>query len=384
MEQEEYTKEAINWSYIEFVDNQDVLDLIEKVQYQSDLFLDKNKDYVVAEHQELLSASKCSFVACLFPPLPEETTKSSSKSSKFSSTGSRYSLKNSLLETVKEGDVRGKLEGLEGRKRCLITMKVFYTRIEGKPQRSLQTTATKEIFFSYGHEGAKLDAKFGFDGLGDLLTLFGLYLEFRNLIRKKSHELPSAASQYIKTRLLHVKHSVENCPPRAHPQKKKSMEFFNEEQKGNVGVALVQMRKMRLQSTFDKKTLVEVDAALTEDAPSKGEYPCRDKTLLLERTRPPRMLACRDDAPYKDEYPCRDKTLLLERTRPPRMLACREKKRLPRMIPLVEVDAPLIEDAPSKNDTLVDVDAPLIEQDAPCKEDAPSNDVNYLRKTSPL
>nr|DAD21667.1 TPA_asm: hypothetical protein HUJ06_023130 [Nelumbo nucifera] len=30
MEQEEYTKEEINWSYIEFVDNQDVLDLIEK------------------------------------------------------------------------------------------------------------------------------------------------------------------------------------------------------------------------------------------------------------------------------------------------------------------------------------------------------------------
>lgn len=32
MEQEEYTREQINWSYIEFVDNQDVLDLIEKVQ----------------------------------------------------------------------------------------------------------------------------------------------------------------------------------------------------------------------------------------------------------------------------------------------------------------------------------------------------------------
>ena len=31
MEQEEYTKEEINWSYIEFVDNQDVLDMIEKV-----------------------------------------------------------------------------------------------------------------------------------------------------------------------------------------------------------------------------------------------------------------------------------------------------------------------------------------------------------------
>ncbi|VAH77128.1 unnamed protein product [Triticum turgidum subsp. durum] len=31
MEQEEYTREEINWSYIEFVDNQDVLDLIEKL-----------------------------------------------------------------------------------------------------------------------------------------------------------------------------------------------------------------------------------------------------------------------------------------------------------------------------------------------------------------
>lgn len=30
MEQEEYTKEEIDWSYIEFIDNQDVLDLIEK------------------------------------------------------------------------------------------------------------------------------------------------------------------------------------------------------------------------------------------------------------------------------------------------------------------------------------------------------------------
>ncbi|CAI0433994.1 unnamed protein product [Linum tenue] len=152
MEQEEYTKEQINWSYIEFVDNQDVLDLIEKkpggiialldeacmfpksthetfsnklyqtfkshkrfikpklsrtdftishyageVQYQSDQFLDKNKDYVVAEHQELLGASKCQFVAGLFPPPPEET----SKSSKFSSIGSRFKLQlQSLMETL--------------------------------------------------------------------------------------------------------------------------------------------------------------------------------------------------------------------------------------------------------------------------------------------
>ncbi|RVW51858.1 Myosin-17 [Vitis vinifera] len=141
MEQEEYTKEEINWSYIEFVDNQDVLDLIEKkpggiislldeacmfpksthetfaqklyqtfknnkrfikpklsrtdftishyageVNYQANLFLDKNKDYVVAEHQALLTASNCPFVVSLFPAQSEET----SKSSKFSSIGSRF------------------------------------------------------------------------------------------------------------------------------------------------------------------------------------------------------------------------------------------------------------------------------------------------------
>ncbi|CAB4288199.1 unnamed protein product [Prunus armeniaca] len=127
MEQEEYTKEEINWSYIEFVDNQDVLDLIERKLYQTftknkrfikpklsrtsftishyagevtylaDQFLDKNKDYVVAEHQDLLTASKCPFVAGLFPPLPEE----SSKSSKFSSIGSRFKLQlQSLMETL--------------------------------------------------------------------------------------------------------------------------------------------------------------------------------------------------------------------------------------------------------------------------------------------
>ena len=39
MEQEEYKSEEINWSYIEFIDNQDVLDLIEKVVYLP-LFID--------------------------------------------------------------------------------------------------------------------------------------------------------------------------------------------------------------------------------------------------------------------------------------------------------------------------------------------------------
>lgn len=152
MEQEEYTKEEINWSYIDFVDNKDILELIEKkpggiialldeacvlprsthetfaqklyqtyknhkriskpklsrsdftihhyagdVTYQTDLFLDKNKDYVIAEHQSLLSVSKCSFVSGLFPILPED----SSKSSKFSSIGTRFKQQlQSLLETL--------------------------------------------------------------------------------------------------------------------------------------------------------------------------------------------------------------------------------------------------------------------------------------------
>ncbi|KAH1227435.1 Myosin-11 [Glycine max] len=59
-----------------------------EVQYQSEQFLDKNKDYVVPEHQDMLSASKCSFVSGLFAPLSEETA----KSAKFSSIGSRFKL----------------------------------------------------------------------------------------------------------------------------------------------------------------------------------------------------------------------------------------------------------------------------------------------------
>uniref|UniRef100_A0A452YL90 Myosin motor domain-containing protein n=1 Tax=Aegilops tauschii subsp. strangulata TaxID=200361 RepID=A0A452YL90_AEGTS len=147
MEQEEYTKEEIDWSYIQFVDNQDILDLIEKkpggiialldetcmlrnsnheifaeklyqkfkdnphfsrpkfsrsdftihhyagnVTYQTDLFLDKNIDYAVNEHQDLLHASTCPFVSSLFPP-SEESTKSS-KSTKFTSIGSSFKVKN--------------------------------------------------------------------------------------------------------------------------------------------------------------------------------------------------------------------------------------------------------------------------------------------------
>ncbi|KAL0370424.1 UNVERIFIED_CONTAM: Myosin-6 [Sesamum angustifolium] len=57
----------------------------------------QNKDYVIAEHQALLSASKCSFVSGLFPVSNEE----SSKQSKFSSIGSRFKQQlQALLETL--------------------------------------------------------------------------------------------------------------------------------------------------------------------------------------------------------------------------------------------------------------------------------------------
>ncbi|KAF0924298.1 hypothetical protein E2562_009998 [Oryza meyeriana var. granulata] len=154
MEQEEYNQEHINWSYIEFVDNQDVLDLIEKkpggivalldeacmfpkcthesfsqklyekfrnhkrfskpklsrtaftiqhyageVTYQSDHFLDKNRDYVVVEHQELLNASKCSFVSGLFPSVLEENTKSSKSSIATRFKGQLHELMETLSST---------------------------------------------------------------------------------------------------------------------------------------------------------------------------------------------------------------------------------------------------------------------------------------------
>lgn len=67
-----------------------------QVQYQSDQFLDKNKDYVVAEHQNLLSSSSCSFVAGLFPSLSDE----GAKSSKFSSIGSRFKVSSFLSSSL--------------------------------------------------------------------------------------------------------------------------------------------------------------------------------------------------------------------------------------------------------------------------------------------
>ncbi|XP_010490294.1 PREDICTED: myosin-13-like [Camelina sativa] len=135
MEQDEYKKEEIEWRHIDFPDNRYVLELIEKkrggiialldeacmlnsthvkfseklygtlkgnkyfskpklsptdftichyagdVTYQTEQFLEKNKDRVVAEHQALLAASRCTFIAGLFPPLMEDANKQSNSSS---------------------------------------------------------------------------------------------------------------------------------------------------------------------------------------------------------------------------------------------------------------------------------------------------------------
>uniref|UniRef100_A0A452ZP88 Myosin motor domain-containing protein n=1 Tax=Aegilops tauschii subsp. strangulata TaxID=200361 RepID=A0A452ZP88_AEGTS len=70
-----------------------------EVTYQSDHFLDKNRDYVVGEHEELLNASKCSFVSGLFPSVPEENTKSSKSSIANRFKGQLHELMETLSST---------------------------------------------------------------------------------------------------------------------------------------------------------------------------------------------------------------------------------------------------------------------------------------------
>jgi len=146
-EQAEYVREGIDWSYIEFVDNQDVLDLVEKrpggvidnldeacrfpratasdfvdklcsskivsesprftrarrlpngftvehyagaVTYTADHFLGKNRDFVVAEHEQLVQGSGDAFVAALFPKSADAADGDENSSSNSSSARSSY------------------------------------------------------------------------------------------------------------------------------------------------------------------------------------------------------------------------------------------------------------------------------------------------------
>nr|XP_013012542.1 unconventional myosin-Vb [Cavia porcellus] len=79
LEQEEYMKEQIPWTLIDFYDNQPCIDLIEaklgildlldeecKVEYLSDGFLEKNRDTVHEEQINILKASKFPLVSDLF------------------------------------------------------------------------------------------------------------------------------------------------------------------------------------------------------------------------------------------------------------------------------------------------------------------------------
>jgi myosin heavy subunit len=176
MEQEEYTKEGINWSKIEFLDNQPTIDLISKkpiglmlllddesnfskstdmtilgkfqqshsdckvflkgrnqtsfgihhyagdVNYQIEGFLEKNRDTLRQDLQELLASSKDDLIVKWFTQTPEEivtdgvsTVSSVASRVSSSSTGQRKSAKS--LTT-----------GYQFTVRCLYDLKCkFYT-----------------------------------------------------------------------------------------------------------------------------------------------------------------------------------------------------------------------------------------------------------------
>jgi len=164
MEQEEYEKEEIDWSYIEFVDNQDILDVIERkvggvislldescimtsttpeqfaqklfsaldkekrfskpkrsqvdftlnhyagdVTYESENFIEKNKDYAIAEHTDVLSTSETDILRVIFEEKENEILSEGSKpppprakksAMKFTSIGNSF--KHQLNELMKK------------------------------------------------------------------------------------------------------------------------------------------------------------------------------------------------------------------------------------------------------------------------------------------
>eukprot|EP01025_Chloroclados_australasicus_P040986 TRINITY_DN4316_c0_g2_i3.p1 TRINITY_DN4316_c0_g2~~TRINITY_DN4316_c0_g2_i3.p1 ORF type:complete len:1103 (-),score=96.76 TRINITY_DN4316_c0_g2_i3:1692-5000(-) len=148
-EQQQYIAEGIEWSYVEFIDNQDCLDLLEgggkkkvkgifplideackmpnvtyqdlanqlrtqlngqdrfdaprkdpygftvdhyagAVTYQTDQLMDKNRDYVVSEHQALMISSGDRLLKQLFKPDEQESENESQNSFKLSSVGFRF------------------------------------------------------------------------------------------------------------------------------------------------------------------------------------------------------------------------------------------------------------------------------------------------------
>ncbi|RXN25214.1 unconventional myosin-Va [Labeo rohita] len=101
LEQEEYMKEQIPWTLIDFYDNQPCINLIEakmgildlldeecKVEYQCDGFLEKNKDTVNEEQINVLKASKFDLLVELF----QDEEKATSPAGAAPATGGRTRL----------------------------------------------------------------------------------------------------------------------------------------------------------------------------------------------------------------------------------------------------------------------------------------------------
>ncbi|CAN1239220.1 VIII-2 [Linum grandiflorum] len=59
LEQEEYEEDGIDWTKVDFEDNQDCLDLFEKVVYDTNGFMEKNRDPLHSDFIQLLSSSSC-------------------------------------------------------------------------------------------------------------------------------------------------------------------------------------------------------------------------------------------------------------------------------------------------------------------------------------
>ncbi|XP_022632669.1 myosin-2 isoform X4 [Vigna radiata var. radiata] len=95
LEQEDYELDGIDWTRVEFEDNQVCLDLFEKVLYDTSGFLEKNRDPLPSDSIQLLSSCSCELLQ-LFPEMLNQPQKQSNSShggaldSKKQSVGTKF------------------------------------------------------------------------------------------------------------------------------------------------------------------------------------------------------------------------------------------------------------------------------------------------------